>query len=276
MLVWSCNNCHYKKGKRIAFLERKGYKFSVRECQNCGLISLFPLPSRQVLKAYYEKHYKKAFKRKDLGREKRRVDDLQNYIKRGKILDVGCSLGFFLEEVRKRGRWQCFGTEYSKKAAECARKQFGLSVFVGEIKDALFSNEYFDVITMHSTLEHTLNPQMVIRNVYRKLKPGGLFIFNVPNIESFEYRFSQLLGRQFEGFIFEHLYYFTPRAIKQMVEKKGFKIIKMTSRQFSSLEHLYIKPYKLITWLAKLFLEHTEIGGRFKKGNVLYVYAQKT
>lgn len=244
------------------------------KCPNCGLASLFPLPSKRTLKAYYEKHYQDSLKRKDFRREKRRVDDLERYVKVGRILDIGCSLGFFLKEAKKKG-WQCFGLEYSEKAAEYARKQFSLRIFVGEIRETPFPDEHFDVITMFSTLEHTLNPQMVIRNVYRKLKPGGLFIFKIPNIDSFEYRLSRFLGKPFEGFIFEHLYYFTPRAIKQMIEKESFKIIKMTSRQFSSLERVYFRLYKLITWIAKFFLEHTEIGGKLKKGNVLYVYVQK-
>lgn len=259
----------------MAFLEHEGHKFSLVRCQNCSLISLFPLPSKQKLKSYYEKHYRDVLKRKDLRREKRKLDNLEKYIKGGKVLDIGCSLGFFLKELMKKGSWQCFGLEYSKKAAKYARKQLSLNVFAREIEDIPLPNDYFDVITMHSTLEHIRDPQKMIKEVYHKLKPGGFFIFNIPNIDSFEYKLSQLLGRRFEGFIFEHLYYFTPRVIRQMIEKEGFRIIKMTSRQFSSLESFDIRPYKMITWLAKLFLEHTEIGGRLKKGNVIYVYVQK-
>ena len=55
----------------------------------------------------------------------------------------------------------------------------------------------------------------------------------------------------------------------------GFKVLKITSHNFSSPGKLRKHPYYLVTNLAKRFLEKTSIGGSLCFGNVLFVYARK-
>lgn len=129
---------------------------------------------------------------------------------------------------------------------------------------------------MHSVLEHLPNPMGTIKQVNKKLKKGGYFIFNIPNMDSFEYKFFLFLHKDFPGFIYEHLFYYNPQVITEMLEKNGFMVIFITSRHYSTFRLPPKRP--LIGWVTfwfKLFLEYTDVGGRLKKGNIIYVYAKK-
>lgn len=217
-----------------------------------------------------------AFEQKDEKQESMRIRKIEQFVKGGKLLDVGASSGFFLSEVKKRSNWRIYGIEYAKEAARIANKQYQLQLIEGELETAKLPNNYFDVITMHSVLEHISSPVHAIKIVWKKLKRNGLFVFNVPNLHSFEFCLFTMLGRTSPGFIFEHLYYFTPGLVKNILSDNGFVTLDITSRHYSTLRLPPRRPViGVITFLPKLFLEYTDIGGSLKIGNILYVYAKK-
>jgi len=243
------------------------------------------MPSEKVLKEFYNSVHKRKYgltstknaffvKKKD--QEIKRIKAIEKYASGGKILDVGSSSGFFLSEVKKRKKWIVYGLDSSKEAIEEANARFGLNIIEGTIIDIPFKDSYFDVITMHSVLEHIPNIIETIKTVNKKLKKGGYFVFNVPNIASFEYAFYKTLRKSFPGFIFEHLYYFTPSNVKDIVEKNGFEVSLMTSRNYSPTVFPSLRPFiGIINFIFKLFLEHTDLLGRLKIGNIIYIYAKK-
>ena len=280
----TCIACHNTK---FSFLERVKYpikNFSVYQCLTCGLATQFPLPTKKELKKFYTQIYdmecnlpcaEKAYTEMDEEQEAKRFEEVLLYKKTGKLLDVGASSGFFLSEVNKHKGWSGEGVEYVKKAVEEAKNRFNMNLTHGEIQDVKKDN-YFDVVTMHSVLEHLPDPVGAIEEVSKKLKKKGVFIFNVPNISSFELHLYTVLNKSFPGFIYEHLHYYTKKSLKLLLAEKGFKIRKITSRHHS---HLSLPPkLPLIGWLTfpfKLLLEYTDIGGTLNKGNILYVYAEK-
>lgn len=281
----SCIICQKNTFIKLESVKYPIKNFSVYQCVSCGLAFQNPIPSQKDLQQFYKKIYEKecnfpsaeqAFEEIDEKQERKRFQEINQYKKKGRLLDVGASTGFFLSEVKKHKNWSAYGVEYVEKAAKIARKRFELNMYTGEIFDVP-QNNYFDVVTMHSVLEHLPDPIKAIREVHKKLKKNGLFVFNVPNIESFEYLLYKSLHKPFPGFIYEHLYYYTKRSLEMLLTNNGFKIRKITSRHYS---HLSLPPKRpligLVTFPPKLFLEYTNLGGSFNLGNVLYVYAEKT
>jgi SAM-dependent methyltransferase len=129
---------------------------------------------------------------------------------------------------------------------------------------------------MHSVLEHIPDINPTMKAIRKKLKKEGIFVFSVPNISSFEFFLYKLLRKPFAGFIYEHLYYFTPKSVSILLAKNGFKTLLMTSRHYATLKLPPRRP--LIGWLTfpfKLLLEYTDLGGILRKGNIIYVYAEK-
>ena len=102
----------------------------------------------------------------------------------GRLLDVGCGKGEFLEVVRRRG-WQVTGIERSTGMAAHAAKALGLEVFCGTLEQARWSEGAFDVVTLNMVLEHIDDPHRLVSQVARLLNDHGLLFVEVPNMDSF-------------------------------------------------------------------------------------------
>ncbi|MFQ5961912.1 MAG: class I SAM-dependent methyltransferase [Candidatus Methylomirabilales bacterium] len=143
------------------------------------------------------------------------------FIGEGRILDVGCGLGFTLARYRQWG-WIPSGVEFSPIAAQHAREVLGLPVFQGELLDAKFPAESFDVLLFQHSLEHLLSPSLELREAYRILRGSGLLVVMVPNAGGLDAR---LFGRWWVNWdLPRHLYHFTPRTASALLAKAGFRV----------------------------------------------------
>lgn len=104
--------------------------------------------------------------------------------------------------------WETFGVEVSKTAVENA-KNFGFNVFHGELHEANYSANFFDVIIASEILEHLYDPRKLVREVYRILRPGGLFWATTPSSRGLS---SLLSGRELE-------FYFSSRTFTAFFRK---------------------------------------------------------
>jgi SAM-dependent methyltransferase len=101
----------------------------------------------------------------------------------GRLLDVGCGKGFFLEIARKY--FDTYGVDISKFAVGRAKHTDRLSkLCIGSATNLSFADGHFDVIVCFDVLEHIRNPQIVLKECHRTLKEGGLLITCVPNMTS--------------------------------------------------------------------------------------------
>ncbi len=211
-----------------------GGSFGLVKCQQCGLIYLNPRPTREDMGRYYPPDYEPYAQ----GIEQAKgflsgLDYRYGVAKRcqmitrrkgpGRILDVGCGVGHFLNGMKLRS-WQTFGTEVSKEAAAYARERFGLEVFVGELQEAEFPAAYFDAVTLWHVLEHLHDPLATLMEINRLLKDDGLLVFAIPNWDSVDAR---LFGKFWVGLDMpRHLYVFPRPALEEFLAKTGFKTVK--------------------------------------------------
>jgi len=169
----NCNLCNSNEYK--LFKEIDGYRLV--KCRNCGLVYLNPRPSQQEIKEKYsaEYHIKRLLKEetktakeiegrinKNIGRAEEIVSQFGN---KGKLLDIGCSAGFFITCLRRYG-WNVSGIDISEWATEFARKKLELNVFTGTVEDIQY-NEKYDIITMYHILEHFPNPIESFKKSFR-------------------------------------------------------------------------------------------------------------
>lgn len=262
--------------KKIYSITYNRKKYDVIYNNKNRLASLDPIPSNSELKKYYESFHGELEEHENPERELKRLCEIEKYKNGGKLLDIGSGRGFFLNTVKKSGNWKAEGLEISKTGAKYAKKNFGVKTHIGTLTTVKFKPASFDVITMHSTLEHLPNPQKQIKIVSKLLKPGGLFVFNVPNLYSFEYRLAHLIGFTYNPFMIEHLTYFTKPGIITLLNSAGLVPEKMTSHHHSPFEKLSRHPFWFTSTVAKYFLEGTDFGGKLCLGNVIYVYAKKS
>jgi len=151
--------------------------------------------------------------------------------------------------MKKRG-WQVYGVEFSKNAYCHAQERLGPVIFQGDIRDAQYGNNTFDIVTLWHTLEHLTTPLETLREIRRILKPEGLLFIEVPNINFLENYFFRFFGITKHLFFMEHLVHFSPKTLKNIVRKAGFIIKGVTSSDVTVAG----KDYKTMIGVAFAYL----------------------
>lgn len=226
-----CNLCGSGDGKTLFQGDYGGMPFSVTMCGSCGLIYLTPRFSRYQIEEDYnraaksESYISDAGKEKELYRERfnKYLNEIEKHKReKGKILDIGCAIGLFLDAAVKRG-WDAYGVEISNVFVEYARTEMGLNVQRGQIEDIKDRESCFDVITMWHVLEHTLDPRLAVSRAYDLLKEDGLLALEVPNGESEIQRAIKTHPEKIKPY--GHLYYFSRETLTRLLESVGFSLI---------------------------------------------------
>ncbi|MFH1966726.1 MAG: class I SAM-dependent methyltransferase [Patescibacteria group bacterium] len=229
-----CNICGSNNIYRIYIRKQNN---NLYRCLNCNLIFIHPQLSIKELKSIYSKIY---FKNNDsqvygyqnyIGdksniiktSEKRIKDILKIYPNKGKILDIGCATGFFLESAKRAGL-DVYGVDISNYAVSMVRKDLRKNIYQGLFLEYDFPDEYFDIITAWDYIEHSLDPKQDIQKAYRLLKKSGLLVLATPDIDSLPAR---IMKDKWMGFKdIEHLFFFSKRTIKKIIQDVDFCIIK--------------------------------------------------
>jgi len=226
-----CNGAVFKPG-----LNCEGFNY-VR-CTHCGLVQINPQPVKaDVMQRYgdgsgkdyfsYELQNEAPFLQLQiLAFQDSNFDALEKDLFRlskekntepPHILDIGCATGALLARLRGRG-WRVTGVEISP-SAEYAQKERGLDIKTVPLEENHFPSSHFDVIHASHLIEHLNDPRSFLNEVYRILKPDGRIFITTPNIAGFQAR---LFGSRWRSAIFDHLYLFSVRTLKEILAGSGF------------------------------------------------------
>jgi 2-polyprenyl-3-methyl-5-hydroxy-6-metoxy-1,4-benzoquinol methylase len=228
--------CPLCRSSRCEIAEHAEPPYRVVRCSDCDLVYVDPIPDVGELSLHYNQdYYAEWISSQRKKRERmwgRRLKSIENQITGGDILDVGCGDGLFLEMAQQNG-WGGYGTDVSAYATGFASKRIGQNVFCGEIWDAGFNEQSFDVITLWHVLEHTTSPMRTLQEVRKVLKPDGLLVLAVPNLNDrlMQAAYRLVKGRKPRLFSIGdkevHLFHFSVRSLKLLLEKTGFTCVKV-------------------------------------------------
>jgi len=229
-----CNLC----GTPVSHSDRAWRKdgHDILRCPRCGLLFRTDPPEAEALKSIYGTDYFKASPRDKggrgyldyLGEERehrrnahRRLRLLSDFTPRGRLLDVGCAAGFFLDEATHAG-WDPQGVDISATMTEWARTHLGLPVLTTPFLTASLSGGY-QAITMWDYIEHVVDPRKEFRRAAQLLVPGGILALSTGDADSLVARLSgsrwHLLTPS------HHNYFFTRETLKHYLEEEGFEVI---------------------------------------------------
>jgi 2-polyprenyl-3-methyl-5-hydroxy-6-metoxy-1,4-benzoquinol methylase len=161
----------------------KGHKngFEILSCGVCGSLYTSVLPVADAAENYDNYYHEENLEAPEF--VSRRLDEIvagfASYRKNGRLLDVGFGAGTLLEATRRAG-WNSFGVEVSERAVQHVRNM-GFEVFGGTLQEAAYPEDYFDVVTASELLEHVPDPQEVLNDIARVLRPGGLLWLTTPH-----------------------------------------------------------------------------------------------
>lgn len=134
------------------------------------------------------------------------------------ILDVGSGFGFFLASAQARG-WRTHGLEPLSASAVYARATFGLDILCDVLHDSSFEAESFDVVTSFQVFEHLPFPREDLLRLHRFVRPGGVILIEVPNIDTMLVR---ILKERHRHFVQDHLNFFSRKTLSRILEETGF------------------------------------------------------
>jgi len=142
-------------------------------------------------------------------------------VKPGRVLDVGCGNGSFLELMRSAG-WDIAGLDPDPKAAKLAAERLGTNIRTGELNSESFAPCSFDAVTLHHVIEHVFDPIELMADCRRILKPGGHLVLITPNLSSAGHKWFRANWRGLEPP--RHLHLFSPKALASGAELAGIQI----------------------------------------------------
>jgi SAM-dependent methyltransferase len=198
---------------------------SIVRCGTCRLIFVNPRENSQfVAGSYREDRVSKSgyySKTRDIDRQvfSLRLQKIASFVRPGRVLDVGCNVGTFLEAARDAG-WEASGVEPNVRAASVCRFK-KLEVFEGLFGPELvksLQNRDFNLVCFNDSIEHFPDPLLALRSARDLLLPGGFVALTTPDIES-------LFGRLFQIKPEEHLFYFSRDTISRALEQCGFDLV---------------------------------------------------
>ena len=234
-------------------------RFPLARCERCGLLYQNPRVRRDQLDRMYPADYPPHARDPDLGRvlrdrspavrwvlarrlgyahvdtadvgaadrvrarlrRRRVVKNFPPWINGGRLLDVGCATGRFLQQMAAVG-WRVNGIELDPEAAATART-VAPDVIVGDPAQVTLPRGSFDLITAFHVVEHLPDPARALRNMLAWLAADGLMVVEVPNVGGWG---GSLFGRHWSGLDFpRHLVHFTPATMRALVERCGGRVV---------------------------------------------------
>jgi 2-polyprenyl-3-methyl-5-hydroxy-6-metoxy-1,4-benzoquinol methylase len=227
----TCPGCDGRDAAPV--FQLAGGAHSVERCVACGLAFLWPPASGAALEALYGAYYRAdnvALHPITAARYHRILGRLEASRGPGRLLDVGCGAGQFLEVARARG-WTAEGTEISSSAAPFLESR-GVTVHRGELPDIALGSVY-DAVTLLEVLEHVRRPQAYLEAACRLLRPGGLLYLTTPNFDGLSRR---LLGERWRVMAPEHLAYYSPGALRHGLARAGFADVHVRTKNLDVVD----------------------------------------
>lgn len=235
--------CALCGGHRVRRLYMQAH-FPVVRCRGCGLVYADEHFKASDLESFYSgDYYQRAYVchpaeidgkiARDYCRAFARVQARQP--EGGRLLDFGSARGTFLEELTRREQapnWELTGLDINPDEVRMGTER-GLDIVCADLESAGLPEGGYAAITAFSVLEHLQDPVDQVTRLARLLQPGGRLLAIVPAGGCLIIRLallaSRLFGdrvRSFTDNVFheEHLYYFTPRTARLLLERSGLEL----------------------------------------------------
>lgn len=257
-----CTNCSSPQVASL-WLVRDSADYRLYFCQSCNVRFIAPQPSDEFLGSLYTKTYYDAWGYEENSQNVRamkmatfmlRLRQIKRFKLEGKVLDVGCATGFFLEAAQKEG-FEPYGVEFSMFSSSVAKKKFGdEAIYNGVLEDSQFPDGSFDVIAMSDLLEHVKTPQAVMAKAAALLKPDGIIMVMTPDTGSLTHR---LMGEKWVHYKIEHLFYFNTQALEMLANEHQLELVRVEPAKKSlTLDYLHcqfeVYPHWLLTPLLRV------------------------
>jgi len=218
-----CVVCHRRPSWR-----RKGAE--LLKCRDCGHVRatnrFFKIDPRKI----YERNYFESMDYADYEMERPalernfadRIRRIRNFKKKGRLLEIGCAFGYFLNMADKF--FETEGIEIDPEIANVARKNSKHSrIYAGEFLRRKFKDDRYDIICMLDTIEHLKRPDLYVRKISKILKSDGILVIETGDMGSI---LSRIQGPKWRLITPPtHLHYFSEQTLERTLSTYGLTTI---------------------------------------------------
>lgn len=221
----ACNLCHSREAILLSDRDRHGGPLLSVMCKGCGLVRTDPMPDQETIDTFYREHYRHDYKgrwtpsRRHILRSGlvaldrlRRLPQFTSHTRRA--LDIGAGGGEFAYLLERARGFDVTGVEPNRGYAEHAARSLEIDVRNETLYTARIGIGEFDLVTVYHVLEHLRDPVASLSRIRSWLRPGGLMVVEVPDIEAT----CQSPGHLFH---FAHLYNFNAATLEHAGRRAG-------------------------------------------------------
>ena len=196
----------------------------------------------------------------------KRLNIIKRYLQSGRVLDIGCALGYFLDCAAKQG-FKTYGVELSDYGFEQAKKKH--NVKRGDFTKLGFE-ACFELISLWYVIEHFESIDTAMHHIAQLQAPNGILALSTPNRKGVTGRFSPNIFYQTSPL--DHYYLFDPKSLMKYVESYGYKClhIEYTGVYYKRFKNQAPKLYQFIP--PKLYPQIAQFLGL---GDTFEIYFQK-
>ena len=201
--------------------------YALWECRDCRSITTEHILDDEGAKAYYGHGYfhgkdyqdyeaSESIAKRNFDRFAVRLRAIQ---RQGRLLEVGCAYGYFLDIARRF--WDVAGVDISAVAVENCALRYGQAVHCGSLLNLDIQSRDYDLIVAWDVIEHLDDPRACVARIYQLLKPGGHLVLTTGNVRSLLARFQKHNWRLLTPP--SHLTFFSDHGMRVMLDAAGFR-----------------------------------------------------
>ncbi len=223
--------CYLCKSRTEPFIVKNG--FTVYRCVVCGLgmtdlhRNYETFINNNYTKGYFTGDPKKSayvnYKEDKINivrNLKKILAAIQKVAQSGRLLDVGCAMGYFVELAIRQG-YDAYGFDPSGYAIQEAKKLVGNRIKQGAIHSVRYPSKSFDIIVMHDVFEHLADPRRDLRKLYSFLKVNGIILIATGDTSSI---MAKILRRRWTFYIPpQHLFFFNKDLLSTLLMNEKFR-----------------------------------------------------
>jgi SAM-dependent methyltransferase len=205
------------------------YHHKIHICNDCGFVFVNPILDDETILAYYRSFSTYEHPENDGNRPAVEINQIHRYFEllkarfpggfKGNVADIGCATAYGLSLFKKEG-WAVQGFDSSSRCIEISKELYDV-----DVEECFFDIERikqfgkFDLFIFCHVFEHLLNPNEVANLLHDAMNEDGLVYIEVPNLQKPEAPKCY--------FSFEHVNYFTPTSLENLMNQSGFEVDSM-------------------------------------------------
>lgn len=206
--------------------------YQINACLGCGLLYSSPVPDAGHVHKFYREYESANVVANEIDNVRHTMRGYYQLVapyltRKEYFLDIGCDIGLLLESVRTEGFSQLYGVEPIDSVRSAALRRVPDAIISEKFYEQIeFERDTFDLITFIHVLDHLIGPDKALNRAFSQLKPGGICLAVVHDVNSL---LARLTGERFPPFNYLHHFFFSKRTLRMMFEACGFEVLRVTS-----------------------------------------------